>query len=747
MLPASPRSLQRPPDLEEEHDVSTTTTHDPILAQVIARRLEAVCEEAAITLNHSSGSPIVTEANDFSTSLVSPEGDVIAFSSYLPPHFVSAMNAIRDVLRTVDLATVEPGDHFAANDPYTAQPLHAADPSIITPIFAEGEIVAWAYSSVHVLDIGGLNAGGWIPGSFDRYGEGFMFPLMKVVSGGKWDKKFVQLYLANVRMAESLNDLRSCVAANNTTASRLQEVFERYGAATVQRYAAINIELSEAHARERIALLPDGTYTAVDFVEYDGHGSEGLHRLSVSLTVRGDELLIDLSDSPPEANCFINATRAAALGWVFGALIRTLFPDLPINAGIHKPLRVVMAEPGTMLNPSRHAATSAGHMESGTKVLRAFHKALHRAVSLSEDAGVRRRAAGLGGNVAPHNVVNGLNAAGVPEVWVSFDSLGTGLGAQSNTDGRDCGCYEDMTGARMLDVELEETASALHYYRRLTPNSGGHGFRRGGMGIDSAWRLQGLRSASLTMFSNVTRIPSQAPGGGLPGGGTGNRIFHGGIGDGSPTDLGERLMREPALEGGGEQPPSHATNLPLDAADVVRCFGAGGSGLGDPLFREPPRVLEDLENEMITAEVVPTIYGVVIAERAVDEAATAQRRRAIRAERLGAEPVREPEPMLEYRSPMRIEGASFVCNHCGESLGPRDGNWKDRAAKRSWPLDERAAQLGTKVRHATALELRLWELYCPACATLLEAEICAADEPPAHDIHIGVVTATRGEPF
>src|SRR5262249_34982246 len=113
------RQRRRP---DEGAGVSTTTAYDPILAQVIHRRLEVVCEEAAITLNRSSGSPIVTEANDFSTSLVSGDGDVIAFSSYLPPHFVSAMNAMRDILRSVDLSTVEPGDHFAANDPYTVAP-------------------------------------------------------------------------------------------------------------------------------------------------------------------------------------------------------------------------------------------------------------------------------------------------------------------------------------------------------------------------------------------------------------------------------------------------------------------------------------------------------------------------------------------------------------------------------------------------------------------------------------------------
>jgi N-methylhydantoinase B len=725
----------------------SATTYDPILAQVIHRRLEVVCEEAAITLNHSSGSPIVTEANDFSTSLLSADGDVIGFSSYLPPHFVSGMNCIRDVLRTVDLSTVEPGDHFAANDPDTVAPLHAADPSVITPIFADDEIVAWAYSSVHVLDLGGLTAGGWIPGSYDRYGEGFIFPLIKVVHRGKWNEDFVNLYLANVRMPESLNDLRSCVAANNTTASRLQEVFERYGAATVLDYAATNIRLSEQHTRERIKALPDGTYTATDWVEYDGHGVETLHRLSVSVTVRGDELLIDLSDSPPEANSFINATRAALLGWVFGALIRTLCPDLPINSGVHKPLRVIVSEPGTMLNPSKGAATSCGHMESGTKVLRAFHRALHRAVGLSEDPEIRARSAGLGGNVAPHNVVNGVNDAGHPEVWVSFDSLGTGLGAQSNVDGRDCGCYEDMTGARMLDVELEETASTLHFYRRLCPNSGGHGFRRGGMAIDSAWQLQGMQKAQLTVFSNVTRIPSTAPGGGLPGGGTGNRIFPGGLGDGSPTDIGARL-RSPELDEGGERPPSHATNLQIGVHDVLRTYSAGGSGLGDPLFREPWRVAEDLDNAMITPDVVPTIYGVVLgADEQPDEAATAERRREIRTERLGRAPTHEPAPMDEYRSPMRVEDGSFVCNHCDQPIAAVSANWKDGATSRSWPLDERVADMGTKVRPTAVIAMAMWEHCCSSCGTLLEAEIWPEGEAPAHDVRLGESSDAPGEPF
>jgi hypothetical protein len=304
-----------------------------------------------------------------------------------------------------------------------------------------------------------------------------------------------------------------------------------------------------------------------------------------------------------------------------------------------------------------------------------------------------------------------------------------------------------MTGARMLDVELEETASTLHFYRRLLPNSGGHGYRRGGMAIDSAWQMQGMQKAQLTVFSNVTRIPSTSPGAGLPGSGTGNLIFAGGLGDGSPTEIGVRL-RSPELDAGGEVPPSHATNLQIGVHDVMRTHSAGGSGLGDPLFREPWRVAEDLENEMITADVVPTIYGVVLgADGQPDGDATAQRRREIRTERLGAEPSHEPAPMDEYRSPMRVDGSSFVCNHCEQPIAETSGNWKDGAKSRSWPLDDRVAEMGTKVRPTSVIAMAMWEHYCPSCGTLLEAEIWPEGEPLAHDVRIGETRDEPGEPF
>lgn len=728
-----------------------TKTHDPILAQVIQRRLEVICQEAAITLNRTSGSPIVTEGNDFSTSMLDTKGETIAFSSYLPPHFVSGMNCIRDLVDEIALDDVRPGDHFAANDPHTTASLHSADTNVITPLFYKDEVVAWAFSDVHVFDIGGLTPGGWIPGAFDRYGEGFHFPVTKIVREGQWDDTFVRIFLANVRLPQSLNDIRSCVAANNTAQERLVDLLDRYGVETFKSYADVNIRLSEQFARQRIAGLPDGTYEAIDWVEYDGHGVDGLYRLSVKVVVRGDELLIDLRNSPPQVDGFVNATRAALLGWILGDLLRTLFPDLPINAGITNPLRVIKPSPGTMLNPTRDAATSGGHMESGSKVLRAFHEALQKAVQLSEVPELRSRAAGLGGNVAPHNVVAGVNDEGLPEIWVSLDSLGTGLGAQINVDGRDAGCYEDMTAQMLLDTELEETSSALHFYRRLLPNSGGHGFRRGGLAVDTAWCLYGMPDARVTMLSNMTRVPSRAPGGGYPGGATANLIFReqeplAHVREHGRAIVPGDLTAEPYV------PPSHGTYIPVSSRDVFRAFCAGGSGLGDPLFRETWRVARDLEDELITLDVAERVYGVVLdREGRVDEGETSRSRARIRSERLGRDPQTHPEPMVEYRSPLRLkegDGArTFVCNHCGHEICDASDNWKEHTAARSWPLEERARHLGTHVRPRRDPAMVMWEFYCPGCATLLEANIYEEGETPSQDIWLGETTAEPGEPF
>ncbi|MBS1892189.1 MAG: hypothetical protein JST59_12910, partial [Actinobacteria bacterium] len=194
-------------------------------------------------------------------------------------------------------------------------------------------------------------------------------------------------------------------------------------------------------------------------------------------------------------------------------------------------------------------------------------------------------------------------------------------------------------------------------------------------------------------------------------------------------------------------PPSHATNLQMDDEDITRTYGAGGSGLGDPLFREPWRVAEDLENGMITADVVDSVYGVVLAGGEVDEEATARRRRELRTERLGADPSAEPAPMEEYRPPLVAAAGSLCCSHCEHVLGPAAGNWKEGAHVRRSPLTELAERLGTKVRPTTVIELESLEFFCPSCGSLLEVDDFEAGEVPYQDVRLGHTRADAGEAF
>jgi N-methylhydantoinase B len=75
--------------------------------------------------------------------------------------------------------------------------------------------------------------------------------------------------------------------------------------------------------------------------------------------------------------------------------------------------------------------------------------------------------------------------------------------------------------------------------------------------------------------------------------------------------------------------------MQIKRGDVYRHELPGGGGWGDPLQREPARVLRDVRNELVSLDSARRDYGVVIdAERlVVDEAATARLRAELRAAR------------------------------------------------------------------------------------------------------------------
>jgi N-methylhydantoinase B len=71
----------------------------------------------------------------------------------------------------------------------------------------------------------------------------------------------------------------------------------------------------------------------------------------------------------------------------------------------------------------------------------------------------------------------------------------------------------------------------------------------------------------------------------------------------------------------------------MDPGDVLHIHSPGGGGRGDPLAREPERVLLDVERGYVSPIAAERDYGVVIRAGSVDASATARRRAALRAGR------------------------------------------------------------------------------------------------------------------
>jgi N-methylhydantoinase B len=162
----------------------------------------------------------------------------------------------------------------------------------------------------------------------------------------------------------------------------------------------------------------------------------------------------------------------------------------------------------------------------------------------------------------------------------------------------------------------------------------------------------------------------------------------------------------------------------------------GGGGYGDPIDRDPARVLEDVARGLVTTDAAREVYGVVVdgAAARVDEASTAARRREIRSLRVGSpyegrlERTEVPPTgrrLGEYLQ--QTTAGATQCTWCGATIAPADARWKEHAVLRRSPLRAAGAH------RAEDGGFVLVEACCPACGTLLDTDVALGEDPPLHD--------------
>ncbi|HEX4464949.1 MAG TPA: hydantoinase B/oxoprolinase family protein [Solirubrobacterales bacterium] len=428
---------------------------DPIALQVTIGGLHAACEEMGAALIRSAYSANIKERHDCSTAIFSAGGELVMQAEHIPVHLGSMPDAVAAV---IDLDQ-EPGASWILNDPYRGG-THLPDITLISPVFADDELIGFAACRAHHADVGGTVPGSMPANSTRLEDEGVVIPPTRT------SPEVLRDLTARMRFPQQrLADLRAQEAANRIGARRLGELAARHGREQLAIAMEEILAYAERRTRHALAALPDGTYSAEDLLEADFGGSELDVRLRVEATIDGEELELDFGGSDPEVggnlNCPLSVTKSAA----FFAVRALTDPDAPPCAGAYRPI-AVKAPAGCLLNARFPAAVAAGNVETSSRVADLVIAALGGARPVP--------AQGQG-------TMNNLTLAN--EEFTYYETLGGGQGACPGADGPSA-VHVAMSNTLNTPVEALESEFPLRVRElSLRRESGGAGEHRGGDGI------------------------------------------------------------------------------------------------------------------------------------------------------------------------------------------------------------------------------------------------------------------------
>src|SRR5262249_51406921 len=190
------------------------------------------------------------------------------------------------------IEALTPGDFYINNDPYGGGQ-HLQDVFIFSPIFVADEIIAFAGTVAHHLDLGGGNPG-MTPEALDVHAEGLIIPPSRYSYERDWKGgPLERLVAANVRVpSQTIGDFYAQFAANAIGAARMLELSARYGAARVAAVMRELMNYSQRRFEAALRAIPDGTYHGEDAVDDDGVGDAPL-LVKAAVSIAGERITVD----------------------------------------------------------------------------------------------------------------------------------------------------------------------------------------------------------------------------------------------------------------------------------------------------------------------------------------------------------------------------------------------------------------------------------------------------------------------
>jgi N-methylhydantoinase B len=461
---------------------------DPVELQVLTGALRAICEEMGAVLIRSAHSPNIKERRDASTALFDPDGEMVMQAEHIPVHLGAMPAAVAAVLGFDQV----PGQSWILNDPYQGG-THLPDITVITPVFAADQLIAFAANRAHHADVGGPTPGSMPANSRTLADEGVL------IEPHVLDARTIEILAGRMRRPDQRRaDLRAQLAAGRAGARRAAELHERAGGDTLRAAFAEVLDYSERRTRACLEDLEDGERTASDVLEgADGGDLE----LTVRANVDRDRLMLDFTGSAEQHDGNLNCPLAVTRSACYFAIRVLTDPDIPPSAGAYRPIEVIAPE-GSILNARSPAAVAGGNVETSSRVADLVLKAFGRALG--------------------QGTMNNLTLGSEDVVY--YETLGGGQGACPDADGPG-GVHVAMSNTLNTPIEaleLEFPLRAVEY--SLRRGSGGAGRFRGGDGI--VRELEALARLEYSLITERRRHAPPGAAGGSPGA-TGRNLLDG----------------------------------------------------------------------------------------------------------------------------------------------------------------------------------------------------------------------------
>ena len=574
------------------HAGERATLSDPVTLQIVRGALRAAQSEMEALIERTAMSPFIREKKDFYAALFDAHGQLVVGSNL--PVFG---DVIAPILEHYPRETMRPGDIYWFNDCYASRGAvsHSPDQVFVAPVFADGELSAFAQSWAHFNDIGGMRPGSLSPDCTEIYQEGIIVPPVRVAREGVMVDELLRLFFRNSRFPEMVRgDTRASIAAIRLGERRLVELFERFGRAKVADTFAALLDETERELRAKLrALLPLGEHRFTDRVDSDGHGT-GPIRLRYRLNVTPERITLDTSESDDQVKGPVNFLMSPPVpAMVFGSYLLGEGSSL-LNAGVERVIDEVILREGSVLQPRFPAPLGM----RGVTMMR----------NMAACLGLLNVAAG-GKAMAAHSAyviwyLRGRKDDG--ELFLLSDGLAVGYGARPTSDGNDAVYLvaQENFPSEFLDSVFPVRVRSY----AINPDTGGPGRWRGGCGLIREVEVLAPEAMVSMRIDTVENPPWGVAGGHAAG--SGRCVVNPGRAD-------ERVLK-PLSDG----------NI-VFRGDVVRVETGGGGGWGHPFDREPERVLADVQTGFVSRAKAEEDYGVVLTrDIEVDAAATHERRAA-----------------------------------------------------------------------------------------------------------------------